>query len=346
MHSLGIVHRDLKLENLLLDQNQDLVITDFGFAIKTDSDALLLTSCGSPCYAGPELVVSEGYRGPPADIWSCGIILYAMTAGYLPYDDDPMNPDGENIQLLYRYILESELGYPAHVCPDAVALMKRILVGDPVVRIDIEGILDSAFMEGVGSHVREEMSGYTKDVNGDENVLNEEVVESEVIISAVGSMVGLEVASNTLVKESTTTHETVETSLINVTSGVEVPTNRTVTQAIEVIESSTSEIAHQTLTITHIESQTSKIIIDTDLNNADTVKENSELVQEFNDIKIREVKSTDGINVIDTNEISIISVDKDLPQLPVHVIEQHQVRQEMYEEKNEPKKRYDSFKYY
>ncbi|CAG8521529.1 4395_t:CDS:2, partial [Scutellospora calospora] len=84
----------------------------FGFANQFNGahDDLMATSCGSPCYAAPELVISEGlYVGSAVDIWSCGVILYAMLSGYLPFDDDPSNPDGDNINLLYKYIINTPL---------------------------------------------------------------------------------------------------------------------------------------------------------------------------------------------------------------------------------------------
>jgi serine/threonine protein kinase len=77
LHNSKIVHRDLKLENLLLDGSRNVIITDFGFAnlFSENKNSLLQTSCGSPCYAAPELVVSDGYHGESADIWSLGVIL-------------------------------------------------------------------------------------------------------------------------------------------------------------------------------------------------------------------------------------------------------------------------------
>lgn len=160
LHKKGIVHRDLKLENLLLDRNKNIIITDFGFANvfdvgnnsnifhnidgideKPKRGDLMQTSCGSPCYAAPELVIGDGsYVGKKVDVWSCGVILYAMLAGYLPFDDDPNNPDGNNINLLYKYIINTPLTFPEYVSALARDLLKRFLIPDPKRRTSLEDI--------------------------------------------------------------------------------------------------------------------------------------------------------------------------------------------------------------
>lgn len=126
-----------------MDRNRNIIITDFGFANRFGdrSDDLMATSCGSPCYAAPELVVQDGkYVGTAVDVWSCGVILYAMLAGYLPFDDDPANPDGDNINLLYKYIINTPLSFPEWIGPEPRDLLLRMLIPDPVRRAGLEEV--------------------------------------------------------------------------------------------------------------------------------------------------------------------------------------------------------------
>lgn len=142
MHHKCLAHRDLKLENLLLDEHENLIITDFGFVNEFGSNNdLMKTSCGSPCYAAPELVVTtKAYEARKADVWSCGVILYAMLAGYLPWDDDPENPDGDDIAKLYNYITKTPLKFPEYINPVPRDILRRILISDPAKRITVEKI--------------------------------------------------------------------------------------------------------------------------------------------------------------------------------------------------------------
>ncbi|KAJ3274635.1 hypothetical protein HDV01_002477 [Terramyces sp. JEL0728] len=149
LHHNGYVHRDLKLENLLLDKNRNMIITDFGFAnfYQPMGDRILSTSCGSPVYAAPELVVNDEYIGELADIWSCGVILYAMVCGSLPFDDDPENEDGENMAQLYKHIYESELTFPVKLTSECKHLLKRILNTNPNERATMEEIKSHKWLQ-------------------------------------------------------------------------------------------------------------------------------------------------------------------------------------------------------
>lgn len=143
MHSKGLIHRDLKLENLLLDKHKNVIISDFGFvnSYNKDKNDLMKTSCGSPCYAAPELVLTQApYEGRRVDTWSLGVILYAMLAGYLPFDDDPENEDGSDIVRLYHYICKTPLTFPEYISPLARDLLRKIIVPDPKKRITIKNI--------------------------------------------------------------------------------------------------------------------------------------------------------------------------------------------------------------
>lgn len=144
------MHRDLKLENLLLDKHRNVIITDFGFANRFEhrKDDLMATSCGSPCYAAPELVVSDGlYVGSAVDIWSCGVILYAMLSGYLPFDDDPENPEGDNINLLYKYIINTPLTFPDWISQTARDLLQSMLVPNPEQRFTLAQVMNHPWLE-------------------------------------------------------------------------------------------------------------------------------------------------------------------------------------------------------
>ena len=141
VHSLGIVHRDLKPENLLLTNEHILKIIDFGLSNYFTSEPnqeLLITPCGSPCYASPEMVAGKKYNGFKIDVWATGIILYAMLCGYLPFED-------KNNDILFKKILECKVKYPKYVGEKAKDLIKKILVKEPDERITISQIKKHPF---------------------------------------------------------------------------------------------------------------------------------------------------------------------------------------------------------
>ncbi|CAF1043985.1 unnamed protein product [Didymodactylos carnosus] len=132
-HRHMIVHRDLKPENLLLDDASHVKIADFGLSNMMKDGELLKTSCGSPNYAAPEVVSGELYAGPEVDIWSCGVILYALLTGTLPFDDD-------NVQLLFKKIRSGIFPIPETLNPSVVDLLQKMLTVDPVRRATIKDI--------------------------------------------------------------------------------------------------------------------------------------------------------------------------------------------------------------
>lgn len=133
LHKHGICHRDLKPENLLMDDYNNIKIVDFGLSNTYKDGESLQTACGSPCYAAPEMVAGKKYDGLAADMWSCGVIIYAMVCGFLPFEDPKTNK-------LYQKILNAEYSIPDFVSDECKDLIRKILCTDPTKRLSIEGI--------------------------------------------------------------------------------------------------------------------------------------------------------------------------------------------------------------
>jgi len=138
IHKQGFVHRDLKPENLLLTKEKILKIIDFGLCHNFNGTKFLTTKCGSPSYAAPEILKGFPYDGFKTDIWCCGIILYAMLCGYLPFD-------GDDNQEIFQSIVDGELEFPNFLEDDSIDLLLRLLNPEPKERISIKEIKDHEF---------------------------------------------------------------------------------------------------------------------------------------------------------------------------------------------------------
>ncbi|KAK2942387.1 putative Serine/threonine protein kinase OSK3 [Blattamonas nauphoetae] len=149
-HQHGVIHRDLKPENLLLDGQRALKIIDFGLSNRIRPGSLLKTACGSPCYAAPEMIEGKMYDGRKSDLWSCGVILFALVCGFLPFEDS-------NTQALYQKILHARYRCPSSLSADCRSLISKILEVDPEKRYTVDQIRQHPwFIDNfVGQHIDE-----------------------------------------------------------------------------------------------------------------------------------------------------------------------------------------------
>ncbi|KAM7255365.1 hypothetical protein ACFE04_020606 [Oxalis oulophora] len=142
-HSRGVYHRDLKPENLLLDENGNLKVSDFGLSALWDSrrqDGLLHTTCGTPAYVAPEVITKKGYDGAKADIWSSGVVLFILLAGYLPFQDP-------NLMEMYRKIKKGDFKCPQWFPPEVRKLLSRILDPNPNTRITMAKLMENSWFK-------------------------------------------------------------------------------------------------------------------------------------------------------------------------------------------------------
>jgi len=156
-HAMGIAHRDLKPENLLLDAHGDLKISDFGLSALYTGEGddvsrttLLHTTCGTPNYVAPEVLNDKGYDGRAADVWSCGVVLYVLLAGFLPFDEPHMSA-------LFKKIQKAEFDYPGFIKGDARDLVDKILVPDPADRLTVKQIIEHPWFLGTDGYTPPEI---------------------------------------------------------------------------------------------------------------------------------------------------------------------------------------------
>ncbi|XP_013656868.1 CBL-interacting serine/threonine-protein kinase 21 isoform X1 [Brassica napus] len=142
-HNRGVYHRDLKPQNLLIDSKGNLKVSDFGLSAVPKSGDMLSTACGSPCYIAPELIMNKGYSGAAVDVWSCGVILFELLAGYPPFDD-------HTLPVLYKKILRADYAFPPGFTGEQKRLIFNILDPNPQTRITLAEIIiqDSWFKLG------------------------------------------------------------------------------------------------------------------------------------------------------------------------------------------------------
>ncbi|VDM24396.1 unnamed protein product [Toxocara canis] len=133
-HARGIVHRDLKAENLLLDAHNDVKLIDFGFSNFQQPQSLLSTWCGSPPYAAPELLLGKEYDGMKADVWSLGVVLYILVTGGFPFP-------GHSLDKLKRAVLAGQLKIPYWVSVECSDLIRKMLTFHPGKRYSIENVV-------------------------------------------------------------------------------------------------------------------------------------------------------------------------------------------------------------
>ncbi|XP_060972898.1 CBL-interacting serine/threonine-protein kinase 21 isoform X3 [Cannabis sativa] len=140
-HNKGVYHRDLKPENLLLDSKGNIKVSDFGLsALMHKPGGLLSTACGSPSYVAPELIANKSYDGAAADIWSCGVILFELLAGCLPFDD-------RNLLYLYKKITRAQYECPQWFTERQKKLISRLLEPNSIKRITIPKIIEDEWFQ-------------------------------------------------------------------------------------------------------------------------------------------------------------------------------------------------------
>ena len=157
LHNQGIIHRDLKPENLLLDDNNHIKISDFGLSTFYSKNNYLQTACGTPSYAPPEMLEGHEYNGEATDVWSCGIILYAMLCGTLPFSESKE-------EIIVKKIKTHDYSIPNYLSYDAKDLLNRILVINPKERITINQIKNHSWFNLVKPHL-------IKGINFEEDII-------------------------------------------------------------------------------------------------------------------------------------------------------------------------------
>ena len=165
LHSQNISHRDVKIDNMLLDKNKNLKLVDFGLSTKYSDDNLLDQPCGTVVYAAPEVLDGNEYHGMLADVWSSGIVLFGMTSGYLPFcdQDDEVNK---------KHVLEGKIEIPEFFSPMLKDLLMHMLDINPLNRYTLQDIREHPWFNMIDTNlIPGIIIGYNM-IPVDENILN------------------------------------------------------------------------------------------------------------------------------------------------------------------------------
>ncbi|CAI4058193.1 hypothetical protein SKDZ_04G3410 [Saccharomyces kudriavzevii ZP591] len=139
LHANNIVHRDLKIENIMISDSSEIKIIDFGLSNLYDSRKQLYTFCGSLYFAAPELLKANPYTGPEVDVWSFGVVLFVLVCGKVPFDD-------ENSSVLHEKIKQGKVEYPQHLSIEVISLLSKMLVVDPKRRATLKQVVEHHWM--------------------------------------------------------------------------------------------------------------------------------------------------------------------------------------------------------
>ncbi|KAM0985351.1 hypothetical protein PS2_012384 [Malus domestica] len=157
-HQNGVAHRDMKPQNLLLDKNGNLKVSDFGLSALPGQlkNGLLHTACGTPSYTAPEVVYRHGYDGSKADAWSCGVILFVLLAGRLPFDDS-------NLIAMYKKVQRREYEIPGWISKPAGKIIYQLLDPNPNTRLGTEALMEKPwFKRSIDLRLSEELAAEVK----------------------------------------------------------------------------------------------------------------------------------------------------------------------------------------
>ncbi|KAK8882758.1 hypothetical protein M9Y10_045399 [Tritrichomonas musculus] len=148
IHKLGIAHRDIKLENVLITQDDHAKLTDFGLCKQGDGSSPMMTTCGTLVYAAPEIIEEKPYDGTKVDIWSAGIVLYAMITCHFPWATEENLPPDKLMAETARQIQDGEIDMPEDISYELQNLLSNMLNIDPLQRPTAESILQHPWFEG------------------------------------------------------------------------------------------------------------------------------------------------------------------------------------------------------